>query len=166
MINQNSISPDNLNATIGVLTRREAEARILIPILEALGQEFGQDKVLEIVRQTIIQVAQEQGNQLAESMGGNSLDHFAESLQYWTQGNAMETDVLEKTDEKFFFNVTRCRYAEMYRALGVPELGAILSCNRDFALIEGFNQDIILTRTQTIMNGASCCDFRYQRRET
>jgi hypothetical protein len=50
----------------------------------------------------------------------------------------------------------------MYRALGVPELGALLSCNRDAALIEGFNPAVKLTRTQTIMNGASFCDFRYE----
>jgi hypothetical protein len=43
-------------------------------------------------------------------------------------------------------------------------LGAVLSCNRDFALIEGFNPEVELTRTQTIMGGATCCNFRYQRR--
>jgi hypothetical protein len=52
----------------------------------------------------------------------------------------------------------------MYRALGVPELGALLSCNRDFALIQGFNPDVELRRTQTIMEGAPHCDFRYVRR--
>jgi len=69
---------------------------------------------------------------------------------------------LAEDEEQFHFNVTRCRYAELYKALGVPELGATLSCNRDFALIEGFNEDVALTRTQTIMEGASHCDFRYQ----
>ena len=59
------------------------------------------------------------------------------------------------------FNVTRCRYAEMYRSLGIAEVGALLSCNRDFSLVEGFNPDIALTRTQTIMQGASHCDFRF-----
>jgi hypothetical protein len=52
----------------------------------------------------------------------------------------------------------------MYRALGIPEVGALLSCNRDFALIEGFNPDVELERTQTIMQGATHCDFRFRRR--
>ena len=43
----------------------------------------------------------------------------------------------------------------MYRALGVSELGGLLSCNRDFALGEGFNADLRLTRTQTLMEGAT-----------
>lgn len=73
--------------------------------------------------------------------------------------------MIEQDGERFGFNVTRCRYAEMYRALGIPELGALLSCNRDYALIEGFNPEVALTRTQTIMEGASHCDFRYQMRQ-
>ena len=33
--------PDTLNARIGVLTRREVEARLLAPLVDALGEEFG-----------------------------------------------------------------------------------------------------------------------------
>jgi hypothetical protein len=51
----------------------------------------------------------------------------------------------------------------MYHHLGIPELGDTLSCSRDFALIEGFNPEIRLNRTQTIMQGAAWCDFRYRR---
>ena len=97
-------------------------------------------------------------------MGGRSLTHFAASLELWKKDDALQTDVLEQTDERFAFNVTRCRYAELYRALGIPELGALLSCNRDFALIEGFNPDVKLKRTQTIMEGAPFCDFRFVRK--
>jgi hypothetical protein len=52
----------------------------------------------------------------------------------------------------------------MYRALGIPEIGALLSCNRDFSLVEGFNPAVKLTRTQTVMEGASHCDFRFELR--
>ena len=154
---------DTLNE-IGVLKRREIEARILMPVLEALGEEFGRDRVFEVARRVIVDVAQDQGRQLAERMGGNSLTHFATALEDWKKGDAYRMDVLRQDDERFDFNVTRCRYAEMYRALGIPELGALLSCNRDFALVEGFNRDVELTRTQTIMEGASHCDFRFVRR--
>lgn len=39
-----------------------------------------------------------------------------------------------------------------------------LSCNRDFSLVEGFNPAVKLTRTQTVMEGASYCDFRFKLR--
>jgi hypothetical protein len=74
----------------------------------------------------------------------------------------MRLRIIEHTSETLTFDVVRCRYAEMYQALGIPELGSVLSCNRDAALVEGFNPHIQLTRTQTIMEGAACCDFRYR----
>jgi hypothetical protein len=158
------VKDDTLNA-IGVLTRREIEARILAPLLEALGEEFGRERVLEVAWQTIIRIAREQGAQLAKEMGGCTLAHFAASMENWKKGDAMGIEVLEQSEQRFSFNVTRCRYAEMYRALGIPELGAILSCSRDFSLVEGFNPDITLTRTQTIMESASHCDFRFELRD-
>ena len=154
---------DRLNE-IGVLKRREVEARIVAPLLEALGREFGRERVLEVARRTIIGIAQGQGAALAGAMGGNDLAHFAGSMANWTKDDALRIEVLEQTEEAFSFNVVRCRYAEMYRALGVPELGAVLSCGRDYSMVEGFNDDIELTRTQTIMQGAACCDFRYRLR--
>ena len=153
-------SVERLNA-IGVLVRREIEARLLAPLIDALGQEFGRDRVVEIVRRVVVEIAREQGQALAAQAGNASLDAFAGTLGPWTRDDAMRIEVLEQSADRFAFDVTRCRYAEMYRALGIPELGAVLSCNRDAALIEGFNPAISLTRTQTIMQGAPCCDFRY-----
>lgn len=160
----NQSRTDRLNE-IGVLKRREIEARIIAPLLDALGKEFGRERVLEVARQVIVSVAQKQGAQLAESTGGNSLAHFAEGMAAWKKDDAIQIEVLELSEERYSFNVTRCRYAEMYRSLGIPELGVLLSCNRDFSLIEGFNSGVELTRTQTIMQGADCCDFRYVRRQ-
>lgn len=151
---------DRLTETIGVLTRRETEARILGPVIAALVDRLGPDAVIPVVRDTIIGLARDQGAALAATYGNDSAA-FAETLQFWTRDNALEIEVLEQSAEKFHFNVTRCRYAEMYRALGMEDLGAVLSCNRDNALIEGFNPDARLTRTQTILGGAACCDFRY-----
>jgi hypothetical protein len=54
----------------------------------------------------------------------------------------------------------------MYRELGLEDLGATLSCLRDFELARGFNPDIELTRTKTIMEGAAFCDFRFRRTQT
>ncbi len=150
---------------IGVINRREIEARVLEPILEAMVQEFGDRARVEgVAAETIIELARKQGNELAEELGGRSLHHFRESMKYWIQDNALEIEVLEHTEEAFDFNVVRCRYAEMYRELGMADKGALLSCNRDFALIQGFDPDTELTRTQTIMEGAPFCDFRYRKK--
>jgi hypothetical protein len=158
---QNDIPTDTLNE-IGVLKRREIEARILAPLITAFAAEFGRERVIEIAKRVIVEVARQQGKALADQMGGNTLAHFAGSKDAWVKGGALETQVLQVTDTAYDFNVTRCRYADMYRGLGIPELGSVLSCGRDFALGEGFNQHLKLTRTQTIMEGAPFCDFRYR----
>ena len=112
----------------------------------------------------IVTIARQQGRGLAAGLGADDLAAFASAIEPWTRDGALEIEVLERSDHAFHFNVTRCRYAEMYRALGIPEVGALLSCNRDFALIEGFNPKVKLPRTQTIMEGASHCDFRCEAR--
>ena len=157
----NPLSLDTLNE-VGVLKRREIEARILAPLIGAFATEFGRERVLEIARGVIVQIAREQGRSLAEQMGGNSLARFVTSKENWVKGDALSMEVRQVSDSAYDFDVTRCRYAEMYRVLGISELGAVLSCGRDFAWGEGFNPDLKLTRTQTIMEGAPCCDFRYR----
>jgi L-2-amino-thiazoline-4-carboxylic acid hydrolase len=159
---ENVADVDRLNA-VGVLTRREIEARILAPVVDALGEEFGRERVIEIVRDVIVGLAREQGRAMAEARQDASLSSFAGTLEPWTRDGALTMTVRQQTDEELAFDVTRCRYAEMYRALGIPELGAVLSCNRDAALIEGFNPEVDFSRTQTIMGGASHCDFRYRK---
>jgi len=155
---------DDLNE-VGVLKRREIEARIVAPLLERLAVEYG-DGVYEVARSVIVGVAREQGAALAERIGGDSLPAFARGLGAWSADGALETEVVELDDESFAFDVTRCRYAEMYRSLGLEELGTTLSCNRDGALIEGFNPNVEFARTRTIMGGADRCDFRFTLRET
>ena len=157
--------PDTLNS-IGVLKRREIEARVIAPLLERFAEEFGAERVHELASEVIVGVAQAQGAELAGAIGRNDLDAFANGMGNWTKGGALETEVIEQTDTAYAFNVTRCQYAEMYRDLGLAELGATLSCNRDATMVEGFNSDITFTRTQTIMGGASHCDFVYTLPET
>ena len=152
---------DNLTQNIGVLLRRETEARILIPFIENLFKEIGKTKTLDILEGTIKTVARKEGEELSKEYG-NNVDAFLETLSFWTKDNALEIDILDKSDSKLEFNVTRCKYAEMYKSMGVNSLGAILSCNRDGALIEGFNKKAKLNRKQTIMNGDKCCTFRYR----
>jgi hypothetical protein len=147
---------------ITLLQRREIEARIVAPLVRAVIDELGETKTLDLLRNVITNLAREAGADLARELGEASLPAFAQALDRWKAGGALEITMIESSSEKLDFDVTRCRYAEMYRALGLQELGGSLSCCRDFALIEGFNSKVSLTRTQTIMEGATHCDFRFR----
>ena len=85
--------PDNLNE-IGVLKRREIEARVLMPVLEALGSQYGRAQVFETARKVIIDVARAQGKELAGRMGGDSLGHFATALEDWKKGKTAASQAL------------------------------------------------------------------------
>lgn len=145
-----------------LLQQREIEARILGPLIRAFAHELGEVHALGIVRGVITELARESGAAMASALGQATLTAFASGLDRWKEGGALEIDLLEANADRLSFNVTRCRYAEMYRSLGLADLGASLSCQRDYALIEGFNPSLTLTRTQTLMEGASFCDFRFR----
>ena len=147
-----------------LLERRELEARIVGPLVRGFMREVGAARALEVVRGVIVELARNSGADLARRLGESSLAAFASCLDAWSAGGALEIEILERSGDRLDFNVTRCRYAELYRALGLEDLGASLSCARDFALAEGFSPDIELARTQTIMEGAAHCDFRFRAR--
>ncbi len=77
-------------------------------------------------------------------------------------GSDVDIEPLRQTAEHWDLNVTGCRYADFFRRLGEPELGALLLCEQDFHVTEQItNPDVKLERAQTIMKGAKYCDFRY-----
>jgi len=156
---------DDQKTKLPLIERREIEARIVGPLIRAFAAELGEERTLTIVRGLIRELARQSGGELAHMLGEQTMEAFARSLDLWSENGALEIEILEQSPAQLSFNVTRCRYAEMYRALGLADLGASLSCERDAALVQGFNSDIQLTRTQTIMEGAPCCDFRFHFRE-
>ena len=149
---------------LGILEQRRIEAAFARGIYDEMKAELGEARAKAILTNAVVKLAKSTAAEMAkEGPGGApSLDHFIALQPLWTKGDALKIETLRQDATHYDFNVVRCRYAEMYRALGVPELGEVLSCQRDAALIEGFNPDVTLTRTQTIMQGASHCDFRYR----
>lgn len=147
-----------------ILTRRRIEAGFAKGVYDEMKAELGEAIAKRILTNAVIKMAKATAAEMAkEAVGGPSLDSFRAIQSLWTAEDALHVDVVKSTDAEFDFNVTRCRYAEMYRAMGLAELGAILSCNRDGAFCEGYDPKLKLTRTQTIMGGATHCDFRYRR---
>ncbi len=145
-----------------ILQQRRIEANILKHVYENLSERFGKEQAREIVQETVSQAAIEQGKTFADQIDGDpNLKDFYDILPLWSRDGALEIDVLEASPDKLDFNVKRCRYAEMYREMGIGEIGDLLSCQRDGDFCIGYNAEIEFRRTQTIMGGASHCDFRY-----
>ncbi|MBN9118978.1 MAG: L-2-amino-thiazoline-4-carboxylic acid hydrolase [Planctomycetes bacterium] len=147
-----------------LLQQREIEAGVIAPLFSAFAAEVGEPRAREIVGGVIRDLAKRAG--CAAAAHGNGITHLKRVVEKWTEAGALELTVLRDTPDAFEFDVTRCRFAEMYAHLGLADLGGLLSCARDAAMIDGFNPDIALTRTQTIMEGATHCDFRFRKRGT
>ena len=148
-----------------VLVRRRIEAMVLGPMIRAFQDEFGEQEANRVAKRVIEEVAQNQGAAFAQKVGGDDIPTYVANKGAWTANNALEIDVLEMDENRYDYNVTRCRYAEMYRDLGMQDLGFIFSCGRDFNFPAGYNKNLKLTRSQTIMQGAAFCDFRYEMRQ-
>ena len=145
-----------------ILQQRRIEANILKHVYENLSERFGKEQAREIVQETVSQSAIEQGKTFADQIDGDpNLKDFYDILPLWSRDGALEIDVLEASPNNLDFNAKRCRYAEMYREMGIGEIGDLLSCQRDGDFCIGYNAEIEFRRTQTIMGGASHCDFRY-----
>ena len=150
-----------------IIELRRIEANIIRPIFEEMAAELGKEKARSILGAAIRKNAIAQGRTLAAASGEPaSIAGFANLLERWKANDALRIEVLEQDDERFDFNVVRCRYSEMYRDMGLGDIGALLSCNRDGAFCEGYDARLELTRTQTIMGGAPHCNFRYRWRES
>jgi hypothetical protein len=148
---------------IGILARRRIEAAIIAPIYDEMCEAVGTDKAGNILRRAIRRAAIDAGAEMAtRAANGADLETFKAILPLWTKDDALTIEIIDDAPGVLDFNVRRCRYAETYRAMGLGAIGDILSCDRDGTFCEGYDPRIKLTRTQTIMKGASYCDFRYR----
>jgi hypothetical protein len=153
-------------ATLPMLERRRIEAQILGHVYETLksshGVEVAQQTVADAVKASSIEQAKAMA---AEVDGKTTMQTFVDRQSQWTVGGALEIEVLEQSDEAYRFDVKRCQYSEMYRDMGLGKIGHLLSCQRDGTFCEGYDTRLKLTRTQTIMQGATHCDFSYRLEE-
>lgn len=148
--------------TLAMLERRRIEAAILKHVYDTLKRTHGADVAKTTIAESVRQSAMVQAREMADKVGGKtSMQTFVDRQELWTRGGALEREVIEQNETRYRFNVTRCKYAEMYRDMGLGEIGHLLSCQRDGTFCEGYDTRLKLKRTQTIMQGATHCDFDY-----
>lgn len=149
---------------VSVIEQAKIQAQVLVPLVKALQAELGKERANRLVRKSLGDLYRRLGEEFWNRKNEQHLGKaVASAFRTYAQDGALDYAVGEQSQDTFALDVTRCRYAEFYKALGEPELGFLLVCTADFAVADGFGGDVTLTRTQTIMQGASHCDFRYRR---
>ena len=150
---------------IPVIEQAKIQAQVLVPLVKALQAELGEERANALVSKTLGDVYRRFGEQWWRARrSGNVGENMASAFAAFAKGSAIDTKVRAQSADAYEIDVTACRYAQFYKELGEPELGFLLVCSLDFPFAEGFGADVELTRTQTVMQGASHCNFRYRRR--
>jgi hypothetical protein len=121
-----------MSSEIPTLTKRKLQAEVIGPIYAEMVAQIGEERASAILDAAIRKAAIAEGKYFADKAGGQtSMADFVKLYELWTADGALEMKVIRADAEHFDFDITRCRYAETYREMGLGKIGHLLSCNRD-----------------------------------
>jgi hypothetical protein len=139
-----------------ILEAIKIQARAMIPIVKALEKELGKARAHEIVGKAMaaayVQYREKRGFEV---------DSHPRVEQETGLDFPVEREMVDDTESSFGFNITGCQFADYFRAIGEPEIGALMTCGVDFAAEAKIRPGWKFSRTQTRMQGAPHCDFRW-----
>jgi len=149
---------------VSLLDKTRMQAQVLVPVLGALRAELGKDKADAIVKQALRDWSKQLFAAIGDGIEGSPRRKWAaiQSAFGEVSGREVEVEILRHDEEAMDLDVTRCRFAEFFRALGEPELGALLICEADVDIAAAGGDEVSLDRAQTLMRGAPSCTFRYR----
>ncbi len=135
----------------------------LIPVLQGLAKELGEDRFLNALKKVASECALKAGQDRARRLPRNDLAAFTGSGSEPSHfaKHVLTREIVEDTPHAFELKVTECLWAKTFREIGAGDIGYLLLCHTDYADCQGFNPRITLTRSKTLMQGDDCCDHRF-----
>ena len=143
---------------VPLIGRVKIQAELRVPLIKGSKPSWGQHRPTTSCAERLVRCIarwQRAGYASAGSLG--AMQTLAE-VSY--ASDAIDAEEREFSLTARVVDVTGCRHAEFFHQLGEPELGFLLVCSADFPIAEGI-PGVDLERTETIMQGADYCDFRY-----
>jgi predicted ArsR family transcriptional regulator len=154
------------NPGISTMDEIREEVRVLLPVLQAARAELGEERANSLIFNALRASRRELYKQIGARYPGSpkeKWDVFNKMSMSRIRENEFEFEVLKEDSEAFEFNIMHCKFAEFFQKIGEPELGVVLMCDSDFQVVdEVASPEVELTRTQTILQGGCCCDFRFR----
>jgi len=135
----------------------------LIPVLQGLAKELGEDHFLEALKKVAFESALKAGQARGRQLPCNDLAAFTDSGSEPSHfaKHVLTREIVEDTPQAFELKVTECLWAKTFREMGAADIGYALLCHTDYADCLGFNPRITLTRSKTLMQGDDCCNHRF-----
>lgn len=148
---------------LSLLDKTRIQAQVLVPVLRALRCELGKEKADAIVKQALRSWSKQLFAAIGDRIESGPRRKWAALQAAWAQISEpyVTAEIRRHDKEAFEVDITQCLFAEFFRALGEPELGALLICEADFDVAAAGSGEVGLARDQTIMKGAPSCTFRY-----
>jgi hypothetical protein len=152
-----------VDANISMLDKVKIKAQVLVPVMQALRAEIGRDKADALVKGALREWSKAIFADIADGIEGSPRRKFAAMNTALADVTEREVtfDMHRRDKQALEFDIKTCRFAEFFRALGEPELSALLICQTDIDIADAGGSEVDFSRTQTLMQGASCCNFRY-----
>ena len=149
---------------VSLLDKTRMQAQVLVPVLRALRAELGKDRADGLVKQALRDWSKQLFGAIGDGIEGSPRRKWAAIQDVWGEvsGREVEVKILRQDKQALDMDVTHCRFADFFRSLGEPELGALLICQADFDIAAAGAGEVSLERAQTIMQGAPSCTFRYK----
>lgn len=153
-----------VDENVSFLNRARIQAQVLVPVVRALRAELGKEKADALVKQALGDWSRQLFAEIGKGIDGSGRRRWARMQGALNDISLAGVDATTpvKDPQRLEFDVTRCSYAEFFRALDEPELGALLMCSTDFDIAATSDGEVTLEREQTIMQGAPSCTFRYR----
>jgi hypothetical protein len=150
--------------TTPLMRRVKLQAEVLVPLLRHLRAELGVETANALVYPVLRRVTKDWIEELAHSESEDPLENFHKTSEthFATFEGDVDMEVLRADDQHLDVNVTGCRYANFFRSLDEPELGAILTCEMDDHIAKLSAPAVELSLKETIMSGGTHCPFRYK----
>jgi hypothetical protein len=152
--------------SIPLLDQVKIQAQVLVPVLRAFRERLGEERANEIALDALRTWSRALFLEIGQRTQGTPRERWEAAVAASVPRlvGALDVHMRKQEPDALEFDVTGCRYADFFRALGEPELGAVLLCESDDHMAAIAESDVALTRTQTIMKGGAYCDFRYRMR--
>ncbi len=131
-------------------------ARVSVRLLRAMEERFGPE-AREVMDDMIAKLKPNPRPDAGDPR--EDLATFAERLERGCAGSH-RWEVVAKEPDRAAYHFTYCIWADVYRALGEPELG-FLHCAGDEPNVKSWNPKLGFRRSKVLMRGDDVCDHQF-----
>ena len=130
----------------------------VIAVIDALNEKYG-EQALELLDQVLDKTAFQCGQELAER------DHNRTSpkafVGHFTNDPNSHVRIIDEGENYVTIETDKCRLCEIFKELKNEQIGYRFKCRLDYALLNGYDQNINLKNEKNMMLGDKTCIHRY-----